>query len=267
MVIPLHSAHELSHSGTVLRKYLCENHRPLSIQLDALRISQLAPYHHNACEVIVNELKLWRKVLGPRRLASLELHYQKDMLEPYQITELIHCIASEFEIKNPAYRVVLRSECANAGILALLKGLGFMQCQFLIEHAKFISADDLASSFKLARKFQFDAIGVQITHSEDMIKVSQSIKALNNQLHPDYISIGQSTAKLTADDCKQGLTLFEDDLIDRDTDFLCLGPEAVSELGDLKLDSISDPARYVDEIQQRHLPVNLPPQLTDDTKQ
>lgn len=256
-VVPLHPGKTLYQADNALcQKFVRYQDRPLAIQLDARRIIRLMEHTEDIGAQLQLELELWRQVLGQREISSLELQYFDKHLEPYEITSLIHRIASQFKINKPLYRAVMTPAEAEPEVLALLKGLSFDHCQFAMEHAQAEEAlDILEKPFSDARSFQFSKVGVQILHSEGVENLTQSIKTLRKTLAPDYIYIGCSTNRLTAEDIETNQTLFEDDLRTRRTDFLSLGPEATSVIGNNTIDAISDAKRYADAVNTGKLPI------------
>lgn len=230
--------------------------RPLAIELDARRIKNLRQHSEDVGLLLQKEIRLWRQTLGPRRVHSLELHYFDEDIKPYQITGLIHCLASEFTQQKPLYRVVIQPNEAEVEVLALFKGLAFDHCQFTIEHADIDILDQLHDPFNAARSFQFQKIGVQLSHSEGVENLTQSIKKLRTHFNPDYIFIGSSTYRLGPTDIGLQQTLFEDDLRGHNLDFLCIGPQARSTFKGQHFDALNDARRYASAIMKGTLPID-----------
>lgn len=253
-IVPLR-ANANKHVG---RRVLIDNDqtRLLTIEIDASRMKTLLQDNDYVGSILQKELRLWRKALGPRAINTVELNYQNHHLEPFEITGLIHTLASTFQLDDAIYRIVIQPEDADKEVLALLKGLKFSHCQFVIEHAQADALGMLKKPIANARTFQFDKVGVQIYHSEGMENLSKSIKSLRAEFEPDYIFIGAITHILTNNDLDEQQTLFEDDLSHRKCDFLSLGPETRSQFGDQKVDSFSDIKRYIEAIQNELLPIN-----------
>ena len=237
-------------------KLSTRTHKPLAITLDAtLGIKALAE-HGKLGDFLQKELKLWRKALGLRKISCLELHYNDENLQPFAITGLIHRIASDFDVSAAIYRVVISPELAQAEVLALLRGLSFDHCQFVLEHAQADNLQILDEPIAEAKTYKFSRVGVQIQHSEGMENLRKSIRLLRETYSPDYIYIGGATYRLGDKELNQQTTLFEDDLAHCSADHLSLGPGSASKFGSLDLSSFADIDRYMSELDRGHLPLH-----------
>ncbi len=237
-------------------RFLSESlRRPLSIRVNSDNIAKLALVSKDAASDIASEISLWRKALGDREIANLELRYRENALPTYDITRLIHGIASEFKLVSCECRVLLHHDHVDKSALALLKGLGFSHCQFEISDTRTPNLQNLANAVNAAREFKFKKIGVQIVHSDQVEALTQGIRLLKKIVTPDYVFIGTTTYKLPSinDDC--GFTLFEDDIADDNLDHLDLGPSATSDIQGRAFDTLSDARRYTSALANKQLPL------------
>ncbi|WP_143247436.1 hypothetical protein [Agaribacterium haliotis] len=257
VVIPLQSRDKSCVCDANLRHKLeLRANKALAITLDGTQGLEQLSTHGEVGDFLQQELKLWRKALGPRRIGCLELHYSDESLHPFDITGLIHRVASDFDISKALYRIVLSPDSAQTEVLALLRGLKFEHCQFVIENAQAGQLQMLEEPIAEARTYKFARVGVQIQHGDGMENLRESIRILRQRYQPDYIYIGASSYRLREKDLEQQNYLFEDDLIDVRTDHLSLGPGASSKFGSLRLSNYNDIERYISELSRKILPLH-----------
>ena len=258
MIIPLQRKMANAQLEKALTTQFWRNlERPLTIALETERFSQLRADGFETESLIQKELSLWRRALGTRKLHLVQVGYKSHLLAPYELTGLIHHLAKEFDSNPPNYRAVLAPEDTKPSIFALLKGLGFNCCQFLIEHAEHASIESLRPCFESVENYRFPQIGVQIQHSTGVDNLSSLIKNLYKEFAPNYIFVGTNTEKLNESMTLQQQTLFEHDLQTTNSDFLCLGPAAQSEFNGVSLTTLANPERYAIALKNGELPLTI----------
>lgn len=242
--------------GSPIIRFLSESHRrPLFIRIDSEHIAKLVAVSQDATAEIVKEIALWRCALGRREIAQLEVRYCDQQLPAHDITRLIHRMASEFEISSCDYRVVLKHDNTEDSVLALFKGLRFSQCQFEIPDVSTTNWQRLENIVCAARKFRFDKIGVQILYSDEVSALTNTIRELQHSVAPDYILVGTNACRKSSLHNTFGVTLLQDELINKELDFLSLGPSAKSDFQGQPLDTLSDVKRYASALANKQLPV------------
>ncbi|WP_370978166.1 hypothetical protein [Agaribacterium sp. ZY112] len=259
-IISLQSREEISLCDASLRhRFELRRNKPMAIIIDAQQGLELLAEQSEIGLSLQKELKLWHKALGRRKISCIELHYSGAFLHPFDITGIIHGIASKFDISDALYRVVLSPDDAQTEVLALLRGLSFQHCQLAIEHAQSDQLQMLEEPIDEARTYKFARVGVQIQHSEGVENLRKSIRVMRDRYSPDYIYIGSTTYPLGEKDIEQQTTLFKEDLIEVSTDHLNLGPGASSKFGSLRLTNFSDIGHYLEEIEKGQLPLHQRP--------
>lgn len=233
--------------------------RNLAIQIALKRIEMLSAAHRDIGLILEQELSIWRRFLGARRVLNLELGFRPHILEPYQVTRLIHQVARLFNVEGTStYRVVIRPQDARETTFALLKGLGFTHCQFVVEHIEEAAIMELSVPINQARHFQFEKIGIQLALPSCIAEIATYIKDLHRYLKPDYVLLGRESRKLTCVDIASETVLHQADLGSTDCDLLGIGVGATSILNEWQLIAYAEPELYLDAIGQHHMPIKIP---------
>ncbi|WP_086932147.1 hypothetical protein [Agarilytica rhodophyticola] len=242
-----------SSNGIVLK-----HKQSVSLGLNSTQVFRLKQHQANTFDCLSCELALWRTLLGQRSLESLELVRPCLSLEPYEITSLVYNIASNFKV-SPAitrkHRVVCSPNEVNGENFALLKGLGFNQCQLIIETEDDFNADVVAEFFACAKRYPFTTTGIQITRlSDDIASLVSKVKLLIKKHEPNYVFIGNSSLGLKTDTLiTQNASILDNSDI-KSNNIICLGPEAVSIINNRKIENLSSVCHYADALSCGKLP-------------
>jgi len=243
--------------------------RPLTLQVDTAKLCQLASISEDPINQLAHELVLWHETLGSREIACVELRYRQEELAPYDVTRLMHCIASEFKLKDSQCRVIFPSSNIEQSSFALLKGLGFSNALFEVQNCESDSLRTLSRSISDLRNLQFETVGLQIKQSTSVEELTQIIRYLQESLEPDYVFIGCSTNKLL---CSQNEisehrekyrndsthccpTIFEDDVYQSYSDHIQLGPNSTSEIQGRCFNTLANAEKYQVSISHQQLPL------------
>ncbi len=233
--------------------------RPVRLVIDCLRFEKIHNSSVSFSEFIKDEIHLWSSALGQRTIKSLFLFHPYHLLAPFELTRVLHLIASKFHIPDQGqedknFAVISESEHLNVNHLALSKGLGFSNFQIALSPAQQNDLDSLSKKIRLLREYSVNSIGVQLLHSDCLGETRDKIKQIEAQCQPDYICLGHTLDSL--DIVSDNGTSFSDTLQDDEVDVLELGPEGRSSIGDITVENYCCADKYRSSLEQKRLPIH-----------
>lgn len=236
---------------------------PVSICIDGDAFSWVRDYHGATSpgQLITKEIALWAGAIGHRTVNTLLLCYPFRNLLPYEITEVLHALASNFslaESEHRCHRVATNITEINSDNIALLKGLGFNQYQIVLSRDDLEDLPRLEATAKLIRQYSFSGVGIQIHDANCLDDLRESVLDVKQRINPDYIYIGHRAKLFDADAITKGSIIFdgENELEDN---CLYMGLEGTSHLQSLALQNFCSPKRYLKALEAGQLPVNPGP--------
>lgn len=236
---------------------------PVSICVDGDAFSWVRN-HLNATspgQLISKEIALWAGAIGHRTVDTLLLCYPFRNLLPYEITEVLHALASNFslsESEHRCHRVATNITEINGDHIALLKGLGFNHYQIVLSRDDLDDLTRLEATAKMIRQYSFSGIGIQIHDANCLDDLRDNVLEVKKRISPDYIYIGHRAKLLDADSASKGSIIFdgENELEDN---CIYMGLEGTSHLQSLVLQNFCSPKRYLKALEAGQLPVNPGP--------
>jgi len=237
--------------------------RPVSICIDGNAFSWVhdtdtvnGPGH-----MLSKEISLWADAIGHRSVETLLFCYPFQYMQPYELTEIMHALASHFSLAESdtrCHRVATKIEEINSDHVALLKGLGFNRYQIILSQDDLNDLPRLESVTKLIRRFSFSGIGIQIHDADCLDDLREHVIEIRKRLLPDYIYIGYRPKLLDKGLETTGSIVFdgENELEDN---CIYMGLEGTSHLQSLVLQNFCNPKRYLSALEAGQLPVNPGP--------
>jgi len=236
------------------------NNLPINLGINSESLVTLNTHTHSAAEILRAEIPLWAKLLGARPIGTFEVIHPSMCFQPYELTALIHCIASAFNVHSMSkrqHRAICSIDDINNETLALLKGLGFTQLQIQIPQLESLTSPAFHERCQTINDYHFDFFGIQLTHSDCLDQLAPSIRSFVQQCHPDYIFIGLRSLNITlSSEDKQSARIIIDEG-NQHHDNLCLGPESTSTLNGYTLQHLCSPQRYKQCIEDGRLPLHI----------
>ena len=211
-------------------------------------------------KLLVKEISLWSKMIGRKNVRQLLLSHPFHLLEPYQLTEVMHALASHFSLSEAAdRRYVAASNIGEIGNqhIALLKGLGFNHYQLITDHRDLAEISLIRNAMRQIRQFAFRSVSIQVRDAGCLDDLSEHIQELTRECSPSFIFIGNRPKLLNIDPAQQqpGTIIFdgEDDVTDNT---LTLGLEEKSFFDGLEIENFCDPQRYLNALESGRLPIH-----------
>ena len=240
----------------IIRKLKTTPLSGLCLSVSLPRFDQFNAHLEPICECLVSEIGLWSQTLGQQNVQAIELHQPFAKLEPFEVTQLMHLVASKFSLGKSAQNMHLAITAldeVNHNHLALLKGLDFTYYQIQLANPDELALEILEKKIELIREYQFKCVGVQLIHTDCLADMRSLIQAINNSCGPDYICLGpaQDQFDVTTSRIREDYLAVRSDL-----DIVELGVGASSRLGNWQLKSYSDPTRYKTSLQKQQLPLH-----------
>lgn len=236
---------------------LCKNAR-LRVIIDCQRCKPLLDSNSGLVGQLDCEIKLWSGIIGPRVIQSLYIIHPYSYLEPFELTRMLHEIASRFRMAtdpNKSFAVVSEINEINSEHLALVKGLGFTRYQIIIQESQLADLKLLSRKLRWAKEFAFAEVGIQIVKSHCLQTMRSAIKQLEQECKPDYICVGKAWDSL---EVLASATHLENEVIDGpNIDVLEFGPDGVCKIGEHKMQNYSSPEKYRASLDVERLPIHL----------
>ena len=233
---------------------------PISLSINSESVLILNTSSPNASEILRLEMQLWAKLLGPRAIDTFELIHPAMCFQPYELTSLVHCVASTFNVHTMSkrqHRAVCSVNEINDESLALLKGLGFTQIQIQVAQLTSLTSPEFHHRCKTIKDYHFDFFGIQLAHTDCLDQLAPRIREFVKQCHPDYIFVGARSLNISlCDEDKQSARIIVDEGNGRH-DNLCLGPESVSTINGYTLQHLCSPSRYKQALSEGRLPLHI----------
>lgn len=233
-----------------VRSIPIEQSRALNIEVD---------FHHfeNAddefMELLIAEIKLWAKFLGKRQLHSVTLNDCLPKTAPFELTRLMHVLASHFHIseQDKLFMVIAPLDQLSNECLALLKGLGFNELRLVVGPKDLSDLENVRQQIENMRLFGFKRLGLHVRHTDCSDELCHQIKSIKNTCSPDSVSLGNirtnSVIPIVLDEFPPSKL--------RAMDYLHLGPDAVSQIGSLRIRNFCSKSRYEEALGAGRLPI------------
>ena len=232
--------------------------KPLRIVLDCQRFNGLSGAGEATIDFMTAEIQLWASTLGARTIRSLYLVHPHPCLEPYELTRILHLLASRFRIASAdkrKYAVVSACGEINASHLALIKGLGFNCYQLVIAADELAEPDAVMKKVRLLRDYALHPVGIQLLHTDCVGQMRDCIKQIEVRCQPDYICLSNAwdsfDIEAATDRGPNG------DLACEQIDVLELGPEGNSTIGDISIQNYCSREKYKAALEVARLPIHV----------
>lgn len=219
--------------------------RELEISIDCANpyLSESSPWP--SADYLDREIRLWSSVVGPRSHCSLCLFNPYGLLEPFELTKLVHTLASGFEVANVPreHMIVSGIDDIQAEGLALLKGLAFNRYCLVVDLRRLSSIDVLGKSIALIREFGIDHIDVQLVGVECFDNICEGLKVIKESYKPNHIFLGSKATDLNnidGQDLDTGLGSCGDRIE--------LGPGGCAQLGAIRVQNYYSVDKYMAHI-------------------
>ena len=228
-------------------------YKAIQIALHCERFEACIARQWSITDLLIQEIDLWAKYLGPRTIESIHIYNPTAYLEPYELTRIMHAISSHFHFSgggNKHHVVVSPPEQINKDTLALLRGLGFNQCRLLLNAQPQKTLHVLIEKVNAVRELNFTYVGIQLSHTIDPNSIRELTYTLCQSCNPDYICVGNENNAFNV------FTREHHPYEKENNDTLELGPESCSILGDNEFVGFKDPDRYFTAITNRKIPTH-----------
>lgn len=230
----------------------CDPGRNLHIEIDFE-----TPHSHikdsgQILELLCDEICLWAKSIGKRKLKSISLLHPAKKLASFEITRFMYCIASHFHVDqlDKIYMLVTDTDELTSEYLALLRGLNFNSLRLVINESELLNSKKLCETVNSIRAFCYNHIGIHIHHTDCLDEICQQIKSIEKLCQPDHISIGhQSNPVLVSGS-------FGPLLINKTEDVLRLGTEGKSLIREIPIQNYASFEKYKSAIECGNLPIH-----------
>ncbi|WP_045859064.1 hypothetical protein [Teredinibacter purpureus] len=237
--------------------------KPISICVNGetcLPLSQLGS-PDTAGHILSKEINLWSEAIGHRSVETLLMCFPFKYMQPYELTEIMHALASHFslaESNNRCHRVATLIDEIDSDHVALLKGLGFNHYQIVLSQKDLEDLPRLKVATKLIRQYAFSGIGIQIHDADCLDDLRDHVLDVRKQVTPDYIFVGHQP-KLLSKELETGGTIIFDGENELEDNCIYVGPEGKAHLQKLVLQNFCNPQRYLSALKAGQLPVNPGP--------
>lgn len=231
--------------------------RPLRLIIDCERYGELLRYQNPLVEHLGQELQLWASILGQRPIHALYLLHPYRYLQPFELTRLLHVIASRFRVDNTSsrrYAIISGIEEITSEHLALVKGLGFNCYQIIVSDPELQSLKKLSKKIALIRDYAIESIGVQMLHPDCLGEIREHIREIQTECHPDYICLGKAWDSSEVVYSTHEYERF--DWTEEGLDVLELGPEGTSVIDELKIQNYCSSEKYRAALDVGRLPIH-----------
>lgn len=237
--------------------------RPVNICIDgdAFGWVSKAGNGKSAGQILSKEVQLWADAIGHRRVHSLLVCYPFRNLQPYELTEVMHALASQFSLSESdtrCHRVATNIAEINSDHVALLKGLGFNHYQLILSRSDLEDLETLEAVCKLIRRYAFTGIGIQIHDADCLDDLRDHVLEVRRRLQPDFIYIGYRPKLLGTAQDSPGSILFDGEY-ELNNDCIYMGIEGTSHLQSVVLQNFCNPDRYLSAVEAGQLPINPGP--------
>jgi len=238
--------------------------RPVSICLNGMSFSWIKDKGPNdqtsAGNLLSKEIQLWSDAIGHRIVESLLFCFPFQFMQPYELTEIMHVLASRFSLSEShtrCHRVATKLDEINSDHIALLKGLGFNQYQIIVSREDLENLAALDDAMQLIRQYSYSGIGIQIHDADCLDDLRDNVIDLKSKLRPDYIYIGYRP-KLLDNNMEYGAIIFDGEN-EMEQNRIYMGLEGTSNLQSLVLQNYCNPERYISALKSDKLPINPGP--------
>ncbi len=248
----------------LLENYRHHPTRPISISIDCNSFAWVKEKNgiKSAGNILSKEVSLWADAVGHRTVDTLLLCFPFRYLQPYELTEVMHALASRFSLAESAsdrcHRVATHIDEINSDHVALLKGLGFNHYQIVLSRDDLEDLKKIEDVTKLIRQYSFSGVGIQIHDADCLDDLRDHVIHVKTKVKPDYIYIG-CLPKLLSRNLAGGGTIIFDGEYELEEDCINLGVEGTSYLQSMVLQNFCNPDRYLGAIEEGKLPVNTGP--------
>ncbi len=247
----------------LLEKYRHHPTRPISISIDCNSFAWVneADGISPPGRLLSKEISLWSEAVGHRTVDTLLLCFPFRYLKPYELTEVMHALASRFslsETSDRCHRVATHIDEINGDHVALLKGLGFNHYQIVLSRDDLEDIQKIEEVTKLIRQYSFSGVGIQIHDADCLDDLREHVIDVKTKVQPDYIYIGCLPKLLNREMVGGGAIIFDGEY-DLEEDCINMGVEGTSYLQSLVLQNFCNPERYVSALEAGKLPVNPGP--------
>ncbi|WP_028877284.1 hypothetical protein [Teredinibacter turnerae] len=250
-------------AARVLEKYRLHPSHSVSICMDghAFRWARTDPQAVGAGALLTKEIKLWADAVGHKSVENLLLCYPFQSFEPYELTGIMHALASHFglsESEQRVHRVVTHQDEVNSDHIALLKGLGFNHYQIALNRSDLEDLDKLKAVGDLIRKYAFTGMSIQIHDSNCLDDLREHVIEVKRMIAPDFIYIGNRPKLIDNDLSANGGILFDGEC-ELENNCIYMGLEGKSHLQHMALQNFCTQNRYLEALQEGKLPINHGP--------
>jgi len=237
--------------------------RPINICIDGNAFAWVKQNNNitSTGNTLCREIHAWAEAIGQRNVDALMLCYPFQYWQPYELTEIMHALASHFclsESTQRCHRVATKISEINNEHVALLKGLGFNHYHIVLSRDDLEDIPRLESLVKLIRQYSFSGIGIQIHDADCLDDLRDHVKDVQQKIAPDYIYIGLHPKLLNREIQSKGAMIFDGEE-ELEEDCIYMGLEGTSRLQSLVLQNFCSPQRYLSALESGHLPVNPGP--------
>ncbi|WP_075185303.1 hypothetical protein [Teredinibacter haidensis] len=237
--------------------------RPINICIDGNAFAWINELETSctAGQLVSKEVQLWADAIGHRSVDALLLCYPFQNLQPYELTEIMHALASHFSLAESGkrcHRVATKIGEINSDHVALLKGLGFNHYQIVLSRDDLEDLPRLEMVTSLIRQYAYSGIGIQIHDADCLDDLREHVIEVKKRISPDYIYIGYRPKLLNQELETNGSIIFDGEHEQID-DCINMGVEGTSHLQNLVLQNFCSPQRYLSALNAGQLPVNPGP--------
>lgn len=233
-------------------------HLPIDICIDSQRLEKLKHLPFSASGLIAKEIKLWGALIGHHPVNNLLFNTPFEVLEPFELTEILHALATSFKLsenKTRTFRVTVAPGAITEDHIALLKGLGFNHVQIVLNHDEIEDIETLINAKIVLNSFSIKDISFLIRKLDLGNALQVQIKQLKDHVEPNFIQFGnRPSLQHKNHSCDADAIVFDDDSLSQQN-LLCLGPEASSYLEQVELQSICKPEVYCFALRRNRLPL------------
>lgn len=268
--IPLNNVHGL------LREHLRRDISPYSLEIDCTALRQwseknnLNPFRH---QDIIHELRAWSDLFSKRPIQRIWLNEPFEVMDAPSLTELIYAIGQNMKLlrsQHVEHTATLQMSDISVHNIALLKGLKFNHIQ--IHVTKEYDLTRLQCLKKVLENFKITYISLELDFDASTPSFVSQVMDILSFLAPDAIALSKAmAASLEIDDTKALTKLSQtgyflhtatntilkpnSPLQSRPADSLNIGPNAISQIGSLKLHNLSTLDAYRSRLHNTQIPV------------
>ncbi len=245
---------------------------PFGLDIDFADLPQLPVatpenYVHYTC--ILDELRLWGRLLAHRPLSQLHVRCPFQVLDPSELTELVHVIAQNFRVlvaDHVEHAVTLREQDLTKLNLGLLRGLHFNH--FFLEVGSGCTLDSARLAIMKLNQFRARYVSLAFRLPCCPVWLRSELPAWLQVLTPETVVFqgdvsGEFHAFPMNPRSGPAYRFSPPDRLFRSPsslgsppgDRVCVGPGRRSQLGTLAFRSHSDVPEYCAALRRGHLPV------------